>query len=83
MNAYSKSRGIVLLILNHGVGGGEWSMSLPHSFTPAKERWYPLDRKLGGTQSWSGHYGGSTSVYTSICQYKTRALIAVIISTPF
>jgi hypothetical protein len=33
--------------------GGEWSASRPGRFTPR----YPLDRRLGGPQSWSGHRG--------------------------
>jgi hypothetical protein len=31
--------------------GGEWSSSLPGRFTPRKVSLYPLDRRLGGTQS--------------------------------
>jgi hypothetical protein len=37
--------------------GGEWSASRPSCFTPGKDTPYPLDRKLGGPQSWYGHCG--------------------------
>jgi hypothetical protein len=37
--------------------GGEWSASWQR-FTPqGKDLQYPLDRRLGGSQSWSGHRG--------------------------
>jgi hypothetical protein len=44
--------------LTLALDGGEWAASCPGSFTP-KERapWYPLDRRLGGPQSRSGHSG--------------------------
>jgi hypothetical protein len=35
---------------------GEWSASRPgHSLRRGKNTRYPLDRRLGGPQSWSGH----------------------------
>jgi len=38
--------------------GGEWSTSCPSCFTPqGKTPWYPLDRRLDGPQSCSGHSG--------------------------
>jgi hypothetical protein len=39
-------------VLTLALDGGEWSASRPGRFTP-KERvpWYPLDRRLGGSQS--------------------------------
>jgi hypothetical protein len=38
--------------------GGEWSASRSGRFTPqGKGPWYPLDRRLGGSQSRSGHGG--------------------------
>jgi hypothetical protein len=30
-------------------------LHMPAGFSPAKEPLYPLDRRLGGSQSWSGH----------------------------
>jgi hypothetical protein len=36
--------------------GGEWSESLPH-FTPGERTLVPLDSRLDGPQSWSGHRG--------------------------
>jgi hypothetical protein len=37
--------------------GGEWSASRPGHLTPRESPWYPLDRRLGGFQSRSGHGG--------------------------
>jgi len=38
--------------------GGEWSTSHLGHFTPwGKSSEYPLDRRLVGPQSWSGHSG--------------------------
>jgi hypothetical protein len=34
--------------------GSEWSASCPGHFIQGKRPWYPLDRRLGGPQSWSG-----------------------------
>jgi hypothetical protein len=36
--------------------GGEWSASPPGCYT-----WCPLDRRLGGPQSWTGHSEGKNS----------------------
>jgi len=44
--------------LTSALDGGEWSASHPGHFTPqGKSPWYPLDGKLGGPQSRSGHGG--------------------------
>jgi hypothetical protein len=38
--------------------GGEWLASrLGHALPPGKGPPYPLDRRLGGSKSWSGHRG--------------------------
>jgi hypothetical protein len=37
--------------------GGEWSVSRPGRFTPTESLRYPLDRRLSGPQSRSGHHG--------------------------
>ena len=34
--------------------GGGWSTPRPGCFTPGKETWYPLCRRLGGPQGRSG-----------------------------
>jgi len=48
------SKDIALLFLDHGTRRGEWSASRPdRSLTPRKIR-YPLYRRLGGPQGWSG-----------------------------
>jgi hypothetical protein len=45
-------------ILYLGTRGGEWPASRPGHFTPqGKSLWYPLDRRLDGLQSRSGHGG--------------------------
>jgi hypothetical protein len=43
------------VILNSVLDIGEWSASWPSHFTMGKEQWYPLERRLGGPQSQSGH----------------------------
>jgi len=57
MKAYRGRRGIAPLILNLSVDGGKWLSSHLGHFTPRKEPWYPLNRRLGGPWSWSGHSG--------------------------
>jgi hypothetical protein len=56
MKVYWGNGGIVALIfsLTSALNGGEWSASHPGRFTPGKEPWHPLDRRLGGFQSRSG-----------------------------
>jgi len=42
--------------LTSALDGGEWSASRPGRALPlGKDLRYPLDRRLGGPQSWSGH----------------------------
>jgi hypothetical protein len=44
--------------LTSALDGCEWSASRPGRALPAgKNLRYPLDRRLGGPQSWSGHRG--------------------------
>jgi hypothetical protein len=40
--------------LTSALDGDKRSTSCPSHFTSGKERWYPLNRRLGGTQSQSG-----------------------------
>jgi hypothetical protein len=44
------SRGTALLTYNHGANQGEWSVPLPGCFTPGKDPWFSLCRRLGGSQ---------------------------------
>jgi hypothetical protein len=45
------------LFLTLALVGGEWSASRPGCFTPGERApLYPLDRRLGGPQSWSGRH---------------------------
>ena len=52
--AHRRSRGIALLFLDHGTRRG-WGVSITPwpLYTPRKTR-YPLYRRLGGPQGWSG-----------------------------
>jgi hypothetical protein len=48
----------LLLILDLGFRWGECSASRSGpALLPGKYTLYPLDRRLGGPQSWSGHRG--------------------------
>jgi len=52
--AHTGSRGMALLFLDHGTRRGEGSASRPgRSLPPGKTR-YPLYRRMGGLQGWSG-----------------------------
>jgi hypothetical protein len=42
------------LSLTLALDGGGWSMPCPGHFTPELETQYPLYRRLGGSQGWSG-----------------------------
>jgi hypothetical protein len=44
-------------VLTFTLDRSEWSTSHPSHFTHGKEPWYPLNRRLGGPQNWSGHFG--------------------------
>jgi hypothetical protein len=44
------------------VDGGEFSASLLGIFIPGKESPVPMDRRLGGSQNQSGHYGEETTL---------------------
>jgi hypothetical protein len=58
MMAYWGSEGIAPRILDLGTRW-RWAVSFtPRSlYTKGKSPWYPLDRRLGGPQSQSGHIG--------------------------
>jgi hypothetical protein len=40
-------------------------LHVPATLLPAKEPWYPLGRKLGGPQSWSGRCGEENIFYST------------------
>jgi len=52
--AHRGSRCIVLLFLDHGTRRGEGSASGPGRSLPLGKTRYPLYRRLGGPQGWSG-----------------------------
>jgi len=57
MNPHKGSRCIAPLILNLGTRC-RWLVNVtPQSLYRRKEHWYPLNRRLGGPQSWSVHIG--------------------------
>ena len=41
------------LFLTLALDGGWWSRPCPGQFTPGKETWYSMYRRLGGPQGWS------------------------------
>ena len=49
-----KQRYSSILSLPSALDAGGWSMPRPGRFTPGKETWYPLYRRLGGPQGRSG-----------------------------
>jgi hypothetical protein len=53
---------ILTLVLHEG----GWSTSGPGSFNTRNEPKYPLNRRLGGFQSQSGHFRGKSLVPTEI-----------------
>jgi hypothetical protein len=51
------------VFLTSTLDGSEWSASHTGRFTSqGKSPWYPLDRRLGGSQSRSGHSGGEEKI---------------------
>ena len=52
--AHRGSRGIAQLFLDHGTRRGEGSASRPGRFLPSGKTRYPLYRRLGRPQGWSG-----------------------------
>jgi hypothetical protein len=63
----------------------EWSVSHHGRFTPVKRPWYPVKRRLGKPQSWSGHFTGdkyfaSAWIQTTNCPAHSLVTILVILS---
>ena len=52
--AHRGNRGIALLFHDHGTRRGEGSASRPGRILPLRKTRYPLYRRLGGPQGWSG-----------------------------
>jgi hypothetical protein len=66
--------------LNSALDGGEWSASRLAMPYPR----YPMDRKLGGAQNWSGHtglYRGSNAGYPVCSQTLTAIIILLYLPT--
>jgi hypothetical protein len=88
MKAYRGSRGIALLISNPGP---RWRLVVtftPRPLSPGTEPQYPLNGRLGGLQSQSGHFGGEKK-YISLSGIRTpdrplpQPLICVVSSILF
>jgi hypothetical protein len=58
MNVYWKSRGLAPLILNLDTPCRRVVYLTPGRFNTGKESRYALTTRLGGAQSWSGHFEG-------------------------
>jgi hypothetical protein len=56
MKAYCGTEDIAPRILDLGTRW-EWSASRPGHLTPRESHWYPLYKRLGGPQCWSGRGG--------------------------
>jgi hypothetical protein len=59
--AHKERRGIALPFLAHGTKRGEGSASRPSGSLPPGKTWYPLYRRTGGPQGWSGQVGKISS----------------------
>jgi len=57
MMAYRRGRGTVPLILNFGTTRSRLVSITPGHLTLDKEPQYPLNRRLGGSQTESGQFG--------------------------
>jgi hypothetical protein len=49
--------------------GDKWSTSCPSQFTLRKNPQYPLNKKVGGPYSWSGHSGEEKNL-TSLPRFQ-------------
>jgi hypothetical protein len=62
-----KMYGIVKIELHHPFTSAPdeaaLSVSSPLPYHQGNRPWYPLYRRLGGLQGWSGHYGGEKNIY--------------------
>jgi hypothetical protein len=64
MKAYGEVDVEIHIFLTLALAGGEWSASCPGHFTLGEQPpWYPLERRLGGPQSWSGQCGENSWPY--------------------
>jgi hypothetical protein len=64
MKAYGGVDAQIHIFLASALAGGEWSASRFGRFTPGERTpWYPLDRRLGGPQSWSGRRGEENTLH--------------------
>jgi hypothetical protein len=61
--------------------GSQWSKPHPSYFTPGKEPQFPLNRRQGALQRWSGHFEGEESLVPARIQDPDRPLHTVV-NTP-
>jgi len=57
MQAKRWSTGIAHSFLTLALDTGKWLTSSSGRFTPGEGGWYPLNRRMGGPQNQSGHFG--------------------------
>jgi hypothetical protein len=55
MKAYKQVEVKLYSFLTSGLDEGDWT-TRPSCLMPGKESWYPLNRKVAGTQSWSAPF---------------------------
>jgi hypothetical protein len=77
----------LLFLLNLGTNGGEWSALRPgHALPPGKDSRFPLDRRLGVSQSWSGHTGSKSLLLTNhdhlSSSFHIRNYLTYAVGTP-
>jgi len=58
--------GVAQHIMNLGTRWRWWSASHSGHFNPREKAWYPLERRLGGPQSWCEH--GDYEKNPCLCQ---------------
>jgi len=70
-------RGTAPLMASDGV---KWSTSRPGRFAPGKKFLYPLNRRLFGPQSGSGHFGGKKNLLP-LPGFESRIVQLTVLST--
>jgi len=72
MSEYRKHRSISSLTVNHS---SEGVVSIMHwQLYPQKSQLYPLNKRLGGSQSWSGH-SGEVKCLLDLLRFKLWSLL--------
>jgi hypothetical protein len=81
MKAHGGSGGTPPPFLTLALDGSEWSASYPSHFTPQGNcPHYPLDRRLGGPLSWSGHCGEKKNLVPAMNQTCHANILRILSS---